>query len=158
MLLYFGETMRLAYPGSADLQDIKVLKLNASVPQSIKILNMIKLYGKPIRVNKSSQDKRSQEVGANLFIGNLDPDVDEKVAYLLLTQPTLQIVTAFQVFDGSQACSFCFLPQIGNGGLCRLLAVTGVGTATSIRDWKVFCMLAHYIGLYTLTILQCLYQ
>ena len=47
--------------------------------QSIKILNMIKLHGKPIRVNKSSQDKRSQEVGANLFIGNLDPDVDEKV-------------------------------------------------------------------------------
>jgi RNA recognition motif-containing protein len=49
------------------------------VLQSIKILNMIKLHGKPIRVNKSSQDKRSQEVGANLFIGNLDPDVDEKV-------------------------------------------------------------------------------
>ena len=47
--------------------------------QSIKILNMIKLFGKPIRVNKSSQDKRSQDVGANLFIGNLDPDVDEKV-------------------------------------------------------------------------------
>ena len=50
--------------------------------QSIKILNMIKIYGKPIRVNKSSQDKRSQDVGANLFIGNLDPDVDEKVAFL----------------------------------------------------------------------------
>lgn len=40
---------------------------------------MIKLFGKPIRVNKSSQDKKSQDVGANLFIGNLDPDVDEKV-------------------------------------------------------------------------------
>ena len=47
--------------------------------QSIKTLNMIKLFGKPIRVNKSSQDKKSQDVGANLFIGNLDPDVDEKV-------------------------------------------------------------------------------
>ena len=47
--------------------------------QSIKILNMIKLFGKPIRVNKSSQDKKSQDVGANLFIGHLDPDVDEKV-------------------------------------------------------------------------------
>lgn len=45
---------------------------------------MIKLYGKPIRVNKSSQDKRSQDVGANLFIGNLDPDVDEKVDSPLL--------------------------------------------------------------------------
>lgn len=55
------------------------LHLKLMLLQSIKILNMIKVYGKPIRVNKSSQDKRSQDVGANLFIGNLDPDVDEKV-------------------------------------------------------------------------------
>ena len=47
--------------------------------QAIKILNMIKVYGKPIRVNKASQDKKQMDVGANLFIGNLDPDVDEKV-------------------------------------------------------------------------------
>lgn len=47
--------------------------------QAIKILNMIKVYGKPIRVNKASQDKKTMDVGANLFIGNLDPDVDEKV-------------------------------------------------------------------------------
>ena len=45
---------------------------------AIKIMHLIKLYGKPIKVNKASQDKRTQEVGANLFIGNLDPDVDEK--------------------------------------------------------------------------------
>lgn len=49
------------------------------VQQAVKILNMIKVYGKPIRVNKASQDKRSQDMGANLFIGNLDPEVDEKV-------------------------------------------------------------------------------
>lgn len=48
---------------------------------AIKVLNMIKLYGKPIRVNKASQDKKSLDVGANLFIGNLDPDVDEKLFY-----------------------------------------------------------------------------
>ncbi len=47
--------------------------------QAIKILNMIKVFGKPIRVNKASQDKKTQDVGANLFIGNIDPDVDEKV-------------------------------------------------------------------------------
>ena len=47
--------------------------------QAIKILNMIKLFGKAIRVNKASQDKDTLDVGANLFIGNLDPDVDEKV-------------------------------------------------------------------------------
>lgn len=47
--------------------------------QAIKVLNMIKVYGKPIRVNKASQDKKTMDVGANLFIGNIDPDVDEKV-------------------------------------------------------------------------------
>ena len=41
---------------------------------------MIKVWAKPIRVNKSSQDKRAADVGANLFIGNLDPDVDEKAS------------------------------------------------------------------------------
>ena len=45
---------------------------------AIKIMHLVKLYGKPIKVNKASQDKRVQEVGANLFIGNLDPEVDEK--------------------------------------------------------------------------------
>ncbi|KAL0033020.1 hypothetical protein WJX77_011115 [Trebouxia sp. C0004] len=48
---------------------------------AIKILNMIKLFGKAIRVNKASQDKDTLDVGANLFIGNLDPDVDEKLLY-----------------------------------------------------------------------------
>ncbi|KAJ8764403.1 hypothetical protein K2173_006143 [Erythroxylum novogranatense] len=48
----------------------------------IKVLNMIKLYGKPIRVNKASQDKKSLDVGANLFIGNLNPvNVDEKLLH-----------------------------------------------------------------------------
>ena len=44
---------------------------------------MIKVWAKPIRVNKSSQDKRAADVGANLFIGNLDPDVDEKASCVL---------------------------------------------------------------------------
>lgn len=48
---------------------------------AIKVLNMIKLYGKPIRVNKASSDVRQNTVGANLFIGNLDPEVDEKLLY-----------------------------------------------------------------------------
>jgi splicing factor 3B subunit 4 len=42
---------------------------------------MIKLFGKPIKVNKASQDKRTQDVGANLFVGNLDAEVDEKLLY-----------------------------------------------------------------------------
>ena len=48
---------------------------------AMKIMNMIKVFGKPIKVNKASQDKKLTEVGANIFIGNLDPDVDEKLLY-----------------------------------------------------------------------------
>lgn len=47
-----------------------------------RIMNQVRLYGKPIRVNKASADKqKSIEVGAELFIGNLDPMVDERVLY-----------------------------------------------------------------------------
>lgn len=47
-----------------------------------KIMNQIRLYGKPIRVNKASADKqKTVEVGAELFVGNLDPMVDEKVLF-----------------------------------------------------------------------------
>eukprot|EP00898_Chlorokybus_atmophyticus_P000539 jgi/Chlat1/1486/Chrsp12S02035 len=48
---------------------------------AVKILNYIKMFGKPIRVNKASQDRKQLDVGANLFIGNLDPEVDEKLLY-----------------------------------------------------------------------------
>jgi len=48
---------------------------------AIKIMNMIKLYGKPIRVNKARQNGKTMDIGANLFIGNLDPEVDEKLLY-----------------------------------------------------------------------------
>lgn len=47
-----------------------------------RIMNQVRLYGKPIRVNKASADKqRTVEVGAELFIGNLDPMVSEQVLY-----------------------------------------------------------------------------
>ena len=48
---------------------------------SIKIMHMIKLYGRPIKVNKASQDKKSQDIGANIFIGNLDIEVNEKMMH-----------------------------------------------------------------------------
>lgn len=48
---------------------------------AIKVMNMIKVYGKPIKVNKASNDKKQLDVGANIFIGGLDPDVDEKLLY-----------------------------------------------------------------------------
>ena len=49
---------------------------------AVKILNQIKLYGKPIRVNKASYDtKKPVDVGANLFIGNIDETADETALY-----------------------------------------------------------------------------
>lgn len=47
-----------------------------------KIMNQVRLFGKPIRVNKASADKqKTVEVGAELFIGNLDTMADEKTLY-----------------------------------------------------------------------------
>mmetsp|Transcript_10637 Transcript_10637/g.23486 ORF Transcript_10637/g.23486 Transcript_10637/m.23486 type:complete len:344 (-) Transcript_10637:75-1106(-) len=53
---------------------------------AIQIMSMVKIFSRPMRVSKSSLDKKSGsgtlDVGANLFIGNLDPgDVDEKLLY-----------------------------------------------------------------------------
>ena len=48
---------------------------------AIKVLNMVKLFNKPIKVNKATQDKKSIDIGANIFIGNLDPEVDEKLLH-----------------------------------------------------------------------------
>ncbi|GAU99755.1 hypothetical protein RvY_10709 [Ramazzottius varieornatus] len=48
---------------------------------AMKVMNMIKLYGKPIRVNKAAAHQKNLDIGANIFIGNLDPEVDEKLLY-----------------------------------------------------------------------------
>lgn len=66
---------------------------------AIKIMNMIKLFGKPIRVNKASAHQKNLDVGANIFIGNLDPEVDEKLLYdtfsafgVILTTPKVSFI------------------------------------------------------------------
>ena len=48
---------------------------------AIKVLNMVKMFGKPIRVNQAARDQQVLEVGANIFVGNLDAEVDEKLLY-----------------------------------------------------------------------------
>lgn len=70
------------------------LKSEEDAEYAIRILNMVRLFGKPLRVSKSSQDRVTLDVGANLFIGNLDPNVDEKLLYdtfsafgVILNQP-----------------------------------------------------------------------
>lgn len=49
-----------------------------------RVLNMVKLFGRPLRVNKSSSSRKGEEItpySANLFVGNLDGSVDEKMLY-----------------------------------------------------------------------------
>mmetsp|Transcript_5604 Transcript_5604/g.7360 ORF Transcript_5604/g.7360 Transcript_5604/m.7360 type:complete len:284 (-) Transcript_5604:635-1486(-) len=48
---------------------------------SMKIMNMIKVFGKSIKVNKASQNVKMLDIGANIFIGNLEESVDEKLLY-----------------------------------------------------------------------------
>ncbi len=63
-----------------------------------KIMNQVKLFGKPIRVNKASSDKKqTPDIGAEIFVGNLDPTVDEKMLYdtfssfgILVKPPVIQ--------------------------------------------------------------------
>jgi len=52
----------------------------------IRIMNMIKLYGKHLRVNKAAKDTKEQEWFANLFVGNLSLEVDEKMLYDTFSQ------------------------------------------------------------------------
>ncbi|PWN46369.1 RNA-binding domain-containing protein [Ceraceosorus guamensis] len=53
----------------------------ADAEYAVRIMNGIKLFGKPLRVNKASSDKKQIDIGANLFVGNLDPNVDERLLW-----------------------------------------------------------------------------
>ncbi|KFH47570.1 Spliceosome-associated protein-like protein [Hapsidospora chrysogenum ATCC 11550] len=54
----------------------------ADAEYAANVMNGVKLYGKSLRVNKASADKqKGADVGAELFVGNLDPMVDEKILY-----------------------------------------------------------------------------
>jgi splicing factor 3B subunit 4 len=46
---------------------------------AMKIMNGIKIFGRPIRVNKASADKKANiNIGADLHISGLDPSLDER--------------------------------------------------------------------------------
>ncbi|GJD07459.1 Splicing factor 3B subunit 4 [Galdieria sulphuraria] len=47
----------------------------------VMVLNMVRVYAKPLRLQQASTDKRSMDIGANLFVGNLSQEVDEKLLY-----------------------------------------------------------------------------
>ena len=56
-------------------------KTESDADYAIKILHLIKLYTRPIKITKSSNQRKVHDIGANIFIGNLDIDVDEKRLY-----------------------------------------------------------------------------
>ncbi|KAF2457182.1 hypothetical protein BDY21DRAFT_392300 [Lineolata rhizophorae] len=57
-------------------------KTEMDADYAAKVMNGVRLFGKPIRVNKASADKQKTiDIGANLYIGNLDAGVDEKMLY-----------------------------------------------------------------------------
>ncbi|TFK25816.1 hypothetical protein FA15DRAFT_755564 [Coprinopsis marcescibilis] len=70
-----------------------------------KIMNQIKLWGKPIRVNKASSDKKQLDVGANLFVGNLDENVDERLLYDTFSAFGMMATTAKIARDPSTGVS-----------------------------------------------------
>ena len=53
-------------------------KVEEDSDYSMGVMNQIKLFGKPIKINKASLEKKTADVGANLFVGNLSEEVDEK--------------------------------------------------------------------------------
>jgi splicing factor 3B subunit 4 len=78
--IYFIQNDRCLGYGFIEFLDVN------DADYAIQIMSMVKLFTRPLRVSKSSLDKKSGsgslDVGANLFIGNLDPaDVDEKLLY-----------------------------------------------------------------------------
>ncbi|VDN14226.1 unnamed protein product [Dibothriocephalus latus] len=73
----------LGYPFSVTLDGYGFVEFltEEDADYAMRIMNMIKLYNKPIRVNKASANQKNLDIGANIFIGNLDPEVDEKLLY-----------------------------------------------------------------------------
>ncbi|KAK2196633.1 bifunctional RNA recognition motif domain/Nucleotide-binding alpha-beta plait domain superfamily/SF3B4 [Babesia duncani] len=45
---------------------------------ALRTLNFVKLFSKPLKCNKAAKDRGNFEIGANLFVGNLDDEVDDR--------------------------------------------------------------------------------
>lgn len=78
---------------------------------AIKIMNMVKLYGKPLRANKASAHQKNQDIGANIFIGNLDPEVDEKLLYDTFSSfgQILQTPKIMRDFSANNSRAYAFI-------------------------------------------------
>ncbi|EGC35876.1 hypothetical protein DICPUDRAFT_151707 [Dictyostelium purpureum] len=52
---------------------------SADAEYALKVMKFVRLFNKEIKIKKESTDKI--DIGANLFIGNLDTDVDERILF-----------------------------------------------------------------------------
>ncbi|PIA15752.1 RNA-binding domain-containing protein [Coemansia reversa NRRL 1564] len=102
---------------------------------AVKIMNMVKLFGKPMRVNMSgnSDRRQQQDIGAKLFIGNLDPDVDEKLLY-----------DTFGAF-GTMTQGGPKIARDSNSGNTRGFAFVAY-TSFEAADWAIQAMNGQYLA------------
>lgn len=75
---------------------------------TLKVLNMVRLFEKPIRLSQSSVDRRSLDCGANLFVGNLSADIDEKLLHDAFSSFGPLIEPACVMRDTATGSSKCF--------------------------------------------------
>ena len=48
---------------------------------TIKVLQGVKLHGKALKLSQANPQQKIHEIGANVFIGNLDPSISEQQIY-----------------------------------------------------------------------------
>ncbi|KAA6386800.1 MAG: putative Splicing factor 3B subunit 4 [Streblomastix strix] len=83
---------------------------------ALRVMNMVKLYDRPIKVDKTTDSRKQKDVGANLFVSNLDPSVDEGTLYstfssfgTLINDPKVMRDTETRVSKGYGFISYdCF--------------------------------------------------
>ena len=106
----------------------------ADAEYASKIMYMIMLFGRPLKVNKAQPANKTAtlDVGANLFIGNLDSEVDEKMLYDTFSTFGVIIVTPKIMRD----------PETGESrgfGFISYDCFEASDAAIAAMDQKYFC-------------------
>lgn len=60
-------------------------EFTSDVEYAQKVMNSVKLFSKQIRCCKASNDRKPVDIGANLYVGNLSPEIDEKFLFYLFS-------------------------------------------------------------------------
>ena len=72
---------------------------------AMKIMNMVRLFGKSLKINKASRDRKDTGVGANVFVGNLDPEVDDQVCIKIISLHSFSTNTPFHPYSIHSYCT-----------------------------------------------------